>query len=78
MNGLVKAHKKYYNTFQVSDDFFNLFWSQRNESMAIKIGKLVQKNSKPFVAIGASHLGGYDGVLSLLIKRGFSVIPMSM
>jgi uncharacterized protein YbaP (TraB family) len=41
--------------------------------MADKIAEIVRAGSKSFVAIGALHLVGRDGVVELLRRRGFAV-----
>jgi uncharacterized protein YbaP (TraB family) len=46
---------------------------QRNRTMADKIAEIVRAGSKSFVAIGALHLVGRDGVVELLRRRGFAV-----
>lgn len=48
---------------------------QRNELMAYRIFKKIQEKSI-FCAIGAGHLGGKQGVLRLLKKRGLRVKPV--
>jgi uncharacterized protein YbaP (TraB family) len=30
-----------------------------------------------FIAVGAGHLGGLGGLLALLKKQGFSVVPVN-
>ncbi len=47
----------------------------RNYTMADRIAKLIKKEST-FVAIGAGHLPGKEGVIELLRKKGFSVEPV--
>ncbi len=44
----------------------------RNQNMAIKLDS-VMKNSKVFAGIGAAHLPGKNGVISLLRKKGYNV-----
>ena len=49
--------------------------TDRNKRWIPIIGKQVAE--KPtFVAVGAAHLGGEEGVIALLRKEGFSVVPV--
>jgi len=47
----------------------------RNEGMVERIAELLKKEST-FIAVGAAHLPGEQGLISLLRKRGFSVDPV--
>lgn len=49
---------------------------RRNEIMADRIFEKIYKKSI-FCAIGAGHLGGKQGVLRLLKRKGFTVKPVS-
>lgn len=49
---------------------------ERNEIMARGIDSLVQHESA-FVAVGAAHLGGEDGLIELLRARGYEVKPVN-
>lgn len=53
---------------------------ERNKKMALKIHDLFSQNIKPLVAIGALHLykekKGDPGVISLLKKRGWQILPV--
>jgi uncharacterized protein YbaP (TraB family) len=54
-----------------------LLWTElilrRNEKFADKIGDRLQGSGTAFVAVGAGHLCGSDGVPALLARRGFTV-----
>ncbi len=56
-------------------DFSQAFLVSRNKTMAKSISKLIKKH-KTFVAIGAAHLGGKDGIITLLRKKGYTVEPI--
>lgn len=59
-----------YPEFQpVYDRIFN----QRNHSMSTKINTLLQIPGTYFVVVGAGHLPGEEGIISLLRKRGSEV-----
>lgn len=47
----------------------------RNKNWIPKIAEMAQKESI-FVAVGAAHLGGENGVINLLRKAGFTVEPV--
>jgi len=47
----------------------------RNRRFALRMTAIAAPNRPIFVAIGALHLGGPKGVLSLLRQRGFTVEP---
>ncbi|NOZ35870.1 MAG: TraB/GumN family protein [Chlorobi bacterium] len=51
------------------------FLKDRNADWISKIEKLV-KNQPVFIAVGAGHLAGDDGVLNLLIQKGYTVKPI--
>lgn len=48
----------------------------RNKEMAANLVALLSKNSV-FAAVGAAHLPGDEGLVSLLRKKGYSVTPVS-
>ena len=57
------------------EKFNQAFLIDRNVGMAKNAAKLFKKQST-FVAVGAAHLGGPDGVIALLRKKGYSVEPV--
>jgi uncharacterized protein YbaP (TraB family) len=48
---------------------------RRNERFADKISDRLQGEGTAFVAVGAGHLCGSDGIPALLARRGFTVTP---
>ncbi|MBU0486980.1 MAG: TraB/GumN family protein [Bacteroidetes bacterium] len=56
-------------------EFNKYFLIKRNYGMAKTIAKFM-KTKPTFSAIGAAHLGGKEGVLELLRKKGFTVTPV--
>lgn len=45
----------------------------RNRAWATRIAKLVESGRRPFVAVGASHMAGPDGLPAMLAGRGFAI-----
>lgn len=56
-------------------NFAEAFLINRNKVMAKSIKKLTKK-SKTFIAVGAAHLPGENGVIKLLRDYGFTVEPV--
>lgn len=48
---------------------------KRNRNWIPQIEELIKKK-KTFIAVGAGHLGGEEGVLRLLEKQGYKLIPV--
>ncbi len=55
--------------------FDNIFLHDRNIVMAKRIAAQIKIQST-FNAVGAAHLGGDDGIIALLRKKGFTVKPV--
>jgi len=51
-------------------------FTERNLRMSEKIEQMLADGKTPFVAVGALHLTGADGVPALLEKRGYRVTPL--
>ncbi|MEE9375146.1 MAG: TraB/GumN family protein [Rhizobiaceae bacterium] len=54
-------------------DFQRVVVDQRNESMANESAKIIDKGAA-FIALGALHLPGEKGILSILAQRGYKII----
>lgn len=57
------------------NEFEEVFLKQRNRNWVPRIGKFA-KESSCFFAVGSGHLGGGEGVVSLLRKAGYTVVPV--
>lgn len=55
----------------------NVFLDQRNINWIPKIKKYASKG-KAFIAVGAGHLGGENGVIRLLEKEGYKLTPVKI
>jgi uncharacterized protein YbaP (TraB family) len=53
------------------------FLINRNKNWIPQIRKLIKKN-KCFIAVGAAHLGGPNGVIQLLREEGYELIPVKL
>ena len=57
-------------------NMMDAFITKRNYTMTASIGKMIA-NKSTFVAVGAGHLGGKEGIISLLKKEGYTVVSLS-
>lgn len=84
MNGDAEAMHAWYKQLEtrysgnpaVAESFDRKFLVARNQAFVERL--LAQNGSTPgpsFLAVGALHLGGPDGVLTLLKKQGFEIKP---
>jgi uncharacterized protein YbaP (TraB family) len=55
----------------------NAFLDNRNKNWIPKIKNYISQG-KAFIAVGAGHLGGENGVIRLLEKEGFTVTPVKL
>lgn len=55
--------------------FEDIFLTNRNESWIPVIEKQI-KIQPTFIAVGAAHLGGSNGVLNLLKQKGYTITPV--
>ena len=58
-----------------SDKYDNLLLNDRNKNWVKKL-KEIMKNESVFIAVGAGHLVGDEGLISLLTKAGYKVEPL--
>ena len=58
-----------------SDKYDDLLLNDRNKKWVTKLDSIMKKESV-FVAVGAGHLVGDKGLISLLRKQGYSVEPL--
>jgi uncharacterized protein YbaP (TraB family) len=70
-----------YNFIHDSDSYFSdyeeSFLSQRNRNWIPKI-KTILNEKKAFIAVGAGHLGGPNGLIHLLRAAGYTVKPIRL
>lgn len=59
----------------IMSEYLDLLLYNRNADWSVKMGKLMPANSILF-AVGAAHLPGEKGVISLLRKSGYTVTPL--
>ncbi|MBA2250050.1 MAG: TraB/GumN family protein [Chitinophagaceae bacterium] len=57
------------------DKYEDILLTQRNKNWVNQL-KLIMKNESVFVAVGAGHLVGEKGLISLLRKEGYRVDPL--
>jgi uncharacterized protein YbaP (TraB family) len=55
-------------------DLFQLLIVKRNQNFAAQIQELLKGDGVSFVAVGAGHLVGKDGVPAILEKQGYKVV----
>lgn len=60
-----------------SPTFETTLLDNRNKSWIKPIQKIIKKN-KAFIAVGAAHLGGPNGVVELLRKKGYTLTPIKL
>lgn len=71
---LKAIHNLILNTLDIQADLNRLLYG-RNKNWIPEIEKLIQDNAT-FIAIGAGHLGGEDGVIQLLQQKGYTLTPV--
>lgn len=63
------------NNADLSPEFYSNLIVVRNQNWIPIITELIQTNPT-FIAVGAAHLPGKDGVLNLLREAGYKITPM--
>jgi uncharacterized protein YbaP (TraB family) len=59
-----------------SNDMQDTIFTKRNHKMASRFDSLIRHNESYFVAVGAAHLAGEEGVISLMNRKGYTVEPV--
>jgi uncharacterized protein len=67
-----------YQEHEFSNTFQLALVTDRNHRMADRIEAYLTDKMRMFVAVGALHLPGEEGVINLLRKKGFSVTPVKL
>lgn len=73
-----KANELYTLSFKTNPEFAkyeDVFLTQRNTKWAKYLNTNIALNSY-FIAVGTAHLGGSNGIIALLKKEGFKVVPI--
>lgn len=72
-----KLHNFIVNSDMNSSEFEEVMLNNRNTQWISPIKKIIKKN-KAFIAVGAGHLGGPNGIISLLKKEGYTLTPVKL
>ncbi len=75
LDGLMEWYNKEKNYAETSFDTIILL--ERNYRMADRMDKIIQSQAT-FIAVGALHLPGEDGLIQLLSKKGYTLSPVFM
>lgn len=59
------------NSLEFSPELKRVLLTDRNRRWVPRIADLIEHGRKPFVAVGAGHVIGEDGVVALLAERGY-------
>jgi uncharacterized protein YbaP (TraB family) len=59
-------------TAEMGQEFTTMILDKRNENWIEDIESLIE-NDKIFIAVGMGHLGGENGILNLLEKKGYGI-----
>lgn len=54
-------------------DLRDVLFTERNRRWTVTIAAAVRSGHKPFVAVGAAHMAGADGLPAMLARQGFTV-----
>lgn len=61
------------NSLEFSPELKRVLLTDRNRRWVPRISELIDEGREPFVAVGAGHVIGDDGVVALLEESGYSV-----
>jgi len=72
---LVELSKGKGNITDMTDEEYATMVDNRNADWVTKLPQII-KESSCFIAVGALHLGGKNGLIKLLQKKGYKVSPL--
>ncbi len=72
-----KIHNYTISSEMSSPEFEEDFLNNRNKNWIEPIKSIIKKN-KSFIAVGAAHLGGPNGVIELLKAEGYTLTPVKL
>ncbi len=75
LNNDLAEMMEFENDFSIPDSLYDALITNRNIRMSARIDSMVRKQST-FIAVGAGHLGGEEGLVSLLRSKGYTVLPV--
>ncbi|MFN3404676.1 MAG: TraB/GumN family protein [Cytophagaceae bacterium] len=75
ISGNLDAVYSFFRRFQMPDGFTRSVVINRNHVMAERIMKIIQEQPT-FIAVGAAHLPGEEGVIELLRTQGYQLRPV--
>ena len=72
-----KIHSYTVSSDVSSQEFEEDLLNNRNKNWIAPIKKIIKKN-KAFIAVGAAHLGGPNGIIELLKAEGYTLTPIKL
>ena len=60
----------------LANEFHERFLTDRNVNMVRQIEAMLESKEREFVAVGALHMVGDDGIVAILEQRGYQVTPL--
>lgn len=72
---LALTHEEPLSSEKAQADFENNLILKRNRVMTQRLVKIIKENSA-FIAVGAAHLGGQNGIITMLRIMGYTVEPL--
>ncbi|UCD69428.1 MAG: TraB/GumN family protein [Betaproteobacteria bacterium] len=60
----------------MANEFHERFLTERNVKMAQQLERMLADGERAFVAVGAMHMVGDDGIPAILAKQGYQVTPL--
>ena len=61
---------------QVNAAIFQTLLDNRNQTWLRELPQILSSRKSTFIAVGAGHLGGESGIISGLIKQGYTLTPL--